>query len=209
MSVLKNSDLSDKYYLFYEYTIENTTNEWKDVQVKSVYFDGQETEILTDDKLSSWIEGAELKLKAANYNRELLLSSIVAVGGVAALTSNNSNVQVVGAGAAVGAAAVGGAKDISRARQKAVTGMKGVNQTVNVPQSHIFVPSKVAPESYIKRWIVVRAPDVKKGSKTIRSGNNFYYSHSLVTVSTINNKDANFTTTVKTGYVTDEYGLEQ
>lgn len=205
VSVQKSVDLSDKYYYFYEYTIENTTADWKDIQIKNIYFEGQETEILTDDKLSSWIEGAELKLKAANYNRELLLGSIVAVGGVAAIGSNNSKVQMAGAGVAVGAAAASGATDIARARQQAVSGTKGLNQTVSVPQTHVFVPSKVAPESYIRRWVVVRAPKKSEDDKVVKFSSNYYNSHKLVTEAVIDkSKDMTFNTTVRTSAFTED-----
>ncbi len=202
VSVLKNLDLSDKYYYFYEYTIENMTAEWKDIQIKNTYFEGQETEILTDDKLASWIEGAELKLKTANYNRDLLLGSIVAVGGVAAMTSSNSNVQVAGAGAAVGAVVASGAIDLSRAKQQAVTGTKGLNQTVNVSQSHVLVPSKIAPESYIKRWVVVRAPAGKvqgKDQGAIKFSSSYFNSQKLITTAILDStKEVSFNTQVQT-----------
>jgi hypothetical protein len=201
VSILKNTELSDKYYYFYEYTIENMTGEWKDIQIKNTYFEGQQTEILTDDKLSSWIEGAELKLKKANYNRDLLLGSIVAVGGVAAMTSSNTNVQTAGAGAAVGAVVASGAIDLSRAKQTAVSGTKGLNQTVNVPQSHVLVPSKIAPESYIKRWVVVRAPQTgtAKAQSAIEFSSSYYQSQKLVTTAILDSsKEVSFNTMVQT-----------
>jgi hypothetical protein len=172
ISVERQYDLSDKHYIFYEYTIENKTPEWKDVQIVGVNFDGQDTEILTGDKLSSWIEGAELKMQASQYNQALLLGSIIAVGGVAAGTSHDSNVQVAGLTAMAGAAAYSAGSGISRAQNKANSGIKGENGTVNVPRTHVFVPSKVAPDSYIRRWVVVRAPGSadNKNKKVIVTG---------------------------------------
>jgi hypothetical protein len=158
ISVDRNSDLSDSNYLFLEYTIENTTKDWKDVQVVQAGFEGQDTEILTGDKLEAWIEGAELKLQKSRYNTALLLGSVAAVGGVAAVTSGDPNVQVVGVSALAGSTAVAAGQGISHARGSANSGAKGLNGTVNVPKLHAFVPSKVAPESYIRRWIVVRVP---------------------------------------------------
>lgn len=158
LSVQKSSGLSDKYYYFYEYTIENKSSNWKTVQIVDVNFEGNNSEILTDDKLSAWIEGAELKLKKEQYNQDVLLASMAAVGGIVAATSNNPGVQTGGVavmGAAVGAT-VG--TNIARAKNQASSGRKGVGGTVNVPQTHIFVPSKIAPESYIKRWVVIKAP---------------------------------------------------
>jgi hypothetical protein len=162
ISVDENTDLSDKYYLFLEYTIENTSTEWKDIQIVDVDFRGQETEVLVDEQLSSWIEGAEHKLKAAQYNQDLLIGSMVLAGGIVAGTSSSNTGKVAGAATMVGAAAVGVGTDISRAKNQASSGAKGENGTVNVPKTHIFVPSKIAPESYIRRWIVLKAPQLPK-----------------------------------------------
>ena len=158
ISADRNWDLSDKYYLFYELTLENTTSEWQDMQVTKVQFEGQETEILHGDKLASWIEGAELKLKAANYNKDLLLGSMMVVGAAAAGVSKNSTVQTTGVLVASAGAVGATASGIGKARDQAVSGVKGLNGTVNVPNTHILVPTKIAPESYVRRWIVMAAP---------------------------------------------------
>lgn len=162
ISVDENTSLSDKYYLFLEYTIENTSAEWKDIQIIDIDFKGQNTEVLVDEQLSSWIEGAELKLKAAQYNQDLLIGSMVLAGGVIAGTSSSNTGKVAGAVTMAGAATAGVATNISRVKNQASTGMKGENGTVNVPKTHIFVPSKIAPESYIRRWIVLKAPQLPK-----------------------------------------------
>ncbi len=198
VSVQKNSALSDKYYIFYEYTLENATAEWKDVQIVDADFEGQETEILTDDKLSAWIEGAELKLKASQYNQDILVGSMIAIGGITAATSNNSNIQkagLVGMGAAAG---VGGAVSVARSQQKATSGMKGVDGTVNVPQTHVFVPSKIAPESYIKRWIVVKMPEPKNLVNPSSLKENFSNRQTLISKVRVDNKDREFSSLVVT-----------
>ena len=201
VSVQKNFGLSDKYYVFYEFTFENMTSDWKQVQVRDIDFEGQETEVLTDDKLSAWIEGAELKLKASQYNQDILLASMVAIGGVTAMTSSSTNMQNTGAATMVGAAAASSGVGIARSRQQAVTGIKGQNNTVNVPQTHAFVPSKVAPESYIKRWIVVRMPapvHVVGEQETMRQ-NEFFNRQKLITkVLLDNSKDVEYSTIVVT-----------
>lgn len=198
VSVKKNSDLSDKYYIFYEYTLENTTSEWKDVQIIDADFEGQETEILTDAKLSAWIEGAELKLKASQYNEDILIGSMIAIGGIAAATSNNSGVQkagLVGMGAGAGA---GGAVSIARSQQQATSGAKGLNGTVNVPQTHVFVPSKIAPESYIKRWIVVKMPEPKNLITKGFIKENFSNRQKLISMIKVDNKVQEFSSIVIT-----------
>lgn len=158
ISVERNDELSDKHYIFMEYTIENKTPEWREVQIVNVAFEGQPSEILTDDKLEAWIEGAELKLKAAQYNQQVLLGSMAAVGGIAAVSSRDAGTQSVGLATMAGAGAVSAGSAVAKAQGKANSGVKGVNGTVNVPKTHVFVPSKVAPDSYIRRWIVMRAP---------------------------------------------------
>jgi hypothetical protein len=161
MSIRDNTDLSDKHYMFLEYTIENKTEEWMNVQVTSVVIDGTPTEILTDDKLESWIEGAELKLAKAQYNTAMILGSMAAVGGAVAATSGHDGTAKAGA-IAMGAAAVGAVgTGIRRDQQKANSGKKGVNGTVQVPSTHILTPFKVSPESYVRRWIVVTNPTHK------------------------------------------------
>lgn len=172
LSVDRLAELSDKYYSFYEYTIENKSSEWKQVQVVDMDFAGQETEVLTDDKLSAWIEGAELKQKKSQYNKDLLLGSMVAIGGITAMTSSNTNVQTLGV-ATMGAGAIGSvATSISRAKQQATSGIRGQNNTVSVPATHVFVPTKIAPESYVKRWVVLRSPKPTK-EQIKKSGRDF------------------------------------
>lgn len=158
LSAHRNADLSDKYYLFYEYTLENKSSDWKQIQIVDVDFADENTEILTGEKLAAWIEGAELKFKKSQYNRDLVLGSMAAAGAAVALTSNNNSAQAAGAAALAGATAVSATANISSARGKASSGSKSATGSVNVPHSHVFVPSRIAPESYIKRWIVIRAP---------------------------------------------------
>lgn len=158
VSVDNNKDISDKYYLFLEYTFENKSSEWMSVNVPQLGFNHQDTEILTNDKLSAWIEGAELKLKKSQYNTNLILSSMVVVGAVAGGASSNGNVQVAGLATAGLAATAGAVQEVQSVQQKANSGQKGLNGTVHVPKSHVLVPFQVAPESYVKKWVVVRVP---------------------------------------------------
>lgn len=185
VSVERNPDLSDKYYLFYEYTIENKSSQWKDVQVVNVTFENEKSEILTGASLSAWIEGAELKLKAAEYNSQMLLASIVAVGGIVGVSATDPNVKVAGLGAMATGAALGTAQGVGRAQGKATSGKRGIGGTVDVPQTHIFVPSKVAPESYIRRWVVLRAPAQQPVKKAARPGK-LYHMNTLISQMAIN-----------------------
>jgi hypothetical protein len=158
VSVQNQDQLSDKYYMFLEYTFENTSAEWLDVKATLIGFYNTETEILVNDKLSAWIEGAELKLKKNNHNTAVILGSIAAVGGIAGGLSSNDNVQVAGIGVALGAVAAGTVIGVQQDRTRAASGNKGLNQTVQVPKNHVFAPFKVAPGSYVKRWVVVKRP---------------------------------------------------
>jgi hypothetical protein len=166
ISIDRNGDLSDRNYIFYEYTIENKSNSWRQVQVVDVSFEEQQSEILTDDKLKAWIEGAELKLKASRFNQSLLLGSMAAVGGVLALTSRNSDMQSVGLVAMAGSTGAAMGSKLDQASKTATGGQRGSSGSVHVPQSHVFVPTQVAPESYVRRWVVIGAPD---GSKSVVS----------------------------------------
>lgn len=183
ISVLHKPDLSDKYYQFFEYTIENATSSWKTVQIVDADFSGENTEALTDDNLSAWIEGAELKLKKAQYNQDLLLGSMAAIGGITALSSHNGGIQSAGLVTLAGAAAATSATHLSRQKDKANSGIKGENGTVNVPKTHVFVPSKIAPESYIRRWIVLKRPSVKATPKKVSnftSSKDLYSENNLI-----------------------------
>jgi len=159
VSIYDTESLSDKYYMFLEYTFENLSSEWLDVKVSALGFNKIKTEILVNDKLSAWIEGAELKLKKSNHNTAVILGSIAAIGGVVGGLSSDGNVQIAGLGAMAGAGAVATAIAVGQTREKASSGNKGLNQTVNVPKNHVFAPFKVAPGSYVKRWVVVRKPE--------------------------------------------------
>ena len=167
VSVDEDSSISDKYYAFLEYTFENTSTDWIKVKVARLGFENSTTEILVNDRLSSWLEGVELKLKKNQHNTAVILGSVAAVGGIAAATSSNGNIQVAGLGAMVGVTGAAVAIDVGNARRRAQSGEKGLNQTVNVPKTHVFVPFEVAPGSYVKRWVVVRKP---KDFKSIRYG---------------------------------------
>lgn len=158
VSTQKNKSISDKYYSFFEYTFENKSDDWASVHVTRLGFENETTEILVNDRLNAWIEGAELKLKKSQYNTAVILGSIAAIGGVVGATSSNGNLQVAGMGALAGASVVDAAQSISRTRNNAASGIKGVNQTVNVPSTYILAPFKVAPGSYIKRWVVIKNP---------------------------------------------------
>lgn len=152
-------ELSDKYYTFIEYTVENKSSEWLDMKVDGVLVNGIQTEILTGDKLKSWIEGADLKLRKKEYNTNLLLGSFAIAGVATTVGSSSSNWQNVGlatSGVAVGAMA---GNDISKAKKKATSNVSAKEikkSNVEVPESNILIPFKVAPESYVKRWIVIK-----------------------------------------------------
>jgi hypothetical protein len=152
-------ELSDKYYTFVEYTVENKSSEWLDMKVDGVLVNGVETELLTGDKLKSWIEGADLKLRKSQYNTSLLLASFAVAGAATAATSGSNNWRNAGvatAGVALGASAV---NDINRAKKQASSNISTKDirtSNVEVPESNILIPFKVAPESYVKRWLVIR-----------------------------------------------------
>jgi hypothetical protein len=164
VSVQEKIELSDDYYRFLEFTIENKTSEWKDVKFNSVQWSGKPSEILVNEKLSSWIEGAELKLQKEQYNTAMMLGTIGAVGAVAAIGSNDKTIQTTGAVAAVGAVSASSAISIANNQNAANSGQRGLNNTVNVPQNHIFAPVKVPPGSYVRRWIVIGNPVIKTTS---------------------------------------------
>jgi hypothetical protein len=184
MSVERNNDLSDKYYLFLEFTIENTTPEWKEVQITDVNIANNSSEILTGEKLEAWIEGAELKMKQTEYNKNLLLGSLIAVGGVTTISAqNNPKLATTGAIGAGTAATTMAINSTARAHSNATSGIRGENGTVNVPKTHIFVPSKIAPESYIRRWIVIQAPKAethKNDDGSPKGGEGFFYQIELL-----------------------------
>ena len=171
LSANNNGDLSDSFYMFIEFTIENASDQWKSVKLSALDLNNKPSEILTGDKLSSWIEGAELKLKKAQYNTGLILGSMAAVGGAVALSSGDSSTQKAGvavaAGAAVGAARV----SMANQQQRANTGQPGLNNTVLVPKTHILAPFQVAPRSYVRRWLVMAVP---KKEEAVSSQNGFY-----------------------------------
>jgi hypothetical protein len=93
VSARVHRQLSDDYYLFLEYTIENTTSQWQDLKFGDITLGGQDPGLITGEKLASWIEGAELKLQKAQYNTALILGSMAAVGSAAAITSNDNNTK--------------------------------------------------------------------------------------------------------------------
>jgi|GEM_PF-2972069 len=191
VSVQDQENLSDKYYMFLEYTFENTSPEWFDIKVSSLGFHKANTEILVNDKLSAWIEGAELKLKKNNYNTAVLLGSIAAVGGIAGGLSSDSNVQVAGLGAALGAGVAASVIGVQQERTRAGSGNKGLNQTVQVPKNHVFVPFKVAPGSYVKRWVVVRKPPYP---------NDYESNYDMFTKLEQNKKSVEYKTPLSSGY---------
>ena len=158
LSVKINSSLSDRYYLFLEYTVENKTSEWINFKTAFVGFEGDETEILVNSRLKSWIESKELELQRQNYNRAILLGSIAAVGGVTGVVSNNETVQMVGLSSMAGALVVSAADDIGREKNRVERGQKPLEQTVNIPDSYVLKPFELAPGSYLKRWVVVKKP---------------------------------------------------
>jgi len=171
-----NTTLTDKYYMFLEFTFENKSSEWKDISVKRLGFDKTKTtEILVNDRLKAWIEGAELKLKKNDFNTSVVLGSIAAVGGVTGALSNNGNLQIAGLATFAGASAVATARQFGRDRLEAQSGVRrqADGQTVYVPSTYILTPFKVAPGSYVKRWVVVRKPKKvlisKKGSTQLKS----------------------------------------
>ncbi len=179
VSVNVNRDLSDKYYLFLEYTIENTTGTWQEFKFGNLKMGGADIGALTNDKLSAWVEGAELKLQKARYNTNLILGSMAAVGSAAAIGSNNKSTQKAGAAVAVGSVAAAGGVSASRGYQQVNSGMKGLNNTVYVPKTHILTPFKVAPESYVRRWIVVKNPLAGKSTKGVKRTSRGLYEYNL------------------------------
>lgn len=167
VSVSKNTQLSDKFYYFLEFTMENQTDKWLDTQAVQVTFADENSEILEGSKLSSWIEGAELKLQKNNYNRALLLGSMATIGGVAAGMSNDTNVQRAGVAVAAGSLAASAAVVGKQGYDNVNSGVKGLNGTVKVPSTHILVPTKVPPQSFVRRWVVIEAPKQMAKSEDI------------------------------------------
>lgn len=161
VSVKENSDLSDNYYMFLEYTLENKSGEWMEIQAKHIQLgEGAPSEILSGEKLSAWIEGAELKLRQNNYNTQLLLGSIVAVAGLTAASSKDPGTQKAALGVMAGAVGTDATLALQRSRNAVNSGYKGPNGSVNVPSTHVLAPAKIAPESFIRRWVVIKAPRI-------------------------------------------------
>ena len=167
VSINENKDLSDKYYIFMEYTFQNNSDKWVDADIKQLSFIGEDTEVLIDDKLNAWVEGAELKLKRKNYNKSVILASVVGVSGIIGSTSSNGNLKMASAVATIGAVGVAANDGIRNTLQDKNSGLKGLNQTVNVPKSYILAPFKIAPESYVRKWVVIKRPE--KGIKRSQS----------------------------------------
>ena len=174
VSVNDNMNLSDKYYLFLEYTFENRSSKWRDLQVNQIGFPDFKNEILVNDHLTSWIEGAELKLKQSQYNTALLLGSITAVGFLA-MSSNSNTTQAMGATAVLGATGAMVGMDISDTHDSVTSGKKGPHGTVYIPKTHVLTPFKIAPKSFVRRWIVLKNPgthfNINNRSKCIKYRN--------------------------------------
>jgi hypothetical protein len=49
-------------------------------------------------------------------------------------------------------------------RRRANSGRRGVNQTVDVPKTHLLNPFSVAPGSYVRRWIVLKKPQISNSN---------------------------------------------
>ena len=164
VSVQENRDLSDDFYGFFEYTFENRSKEWKRIKVVHAGFPDFENHVLVNNDLVAWVEGAELKLKKYRYNMALLTGGIAAVGGVIAATSNNMNTKVAGASVMITSVTTGAVLTTQDTRND---GQRGLHGSVNVPKTHIFVPFSVSPQSFVRRWVVLKTPKNKSRRKRV------------------------------------------
>ena len=141
----KYEDLSDKHYLFLEFTFENRSNEWKDLRVQSLGFPNSKNEILVNNRLKSWTEGLELRIK--KYLAKLLarkvnpmsIDSLNAFSNLKLAIYSNNYVPATGA-------VPGTLKSLDKTNSRKVL----------VPNTHILAPIQVAPDSYARRWVVLR-----------------------------------------------------
>lgn len=161
-----SGDLSDDYYLFIEYTIENLSGQWATINVTDLDISGRRYEGLAGSNLKAWTEGAELKLRQAQYNTNAFLTGLTVASAGTALFSKSSKLKKAGLTgmAAGGAGSVG--VSVSRSKKQANSGLYSPSEISKdekvVPDGHIFSSFKVAPGSFVRKWIVIKNPPLRK-----------------------------------------------
>lgn len=152
VSGIENSNLSSKYFLALDFTIENSTADWIVVEDASLSFVNSDLTskmmVPVGKDLTVWAEAAQQNAAISSYNTAMVLGVIAGAGAIGSRASDAnmskaSSLALVGAGAGLT--------------------VNSINQNLNelerariVPESHLYSGSFVVPPGlHAKKWVTL------------------------------------------------------
>lgn len=145
--------MSTKYFAQLDFTFENTSSKW--INIKSVKLDfgsqlaNEGINIPVGAELLAWGEAARQRKAISDYNTNLALASLVAVGGLTAAKSNSPQLKTGGAVVAAGGLTALAVNDISNE-------LNSLELAKLVPDNHLLSNNFVVPPGmHAKRWVTI------------------------------------------------------
>lgn len=147
------SSLASKHFTQLDFTFENTTNQWIEIdKVNISYMDKKLNKLVKvplGKKLMMWSEAAKQNKVIADHNRSVLIGAIAGVAAVGGAVSKNYRAR--GAAAAVLSASAG-ALAYNELKDK----INDAELAKIVPKSHLLnTPLYIPPGLHAKRWIAI------------------------------------------------------
>ncbi|MFZ4405252.1 MAG: hypothetical protein ACOYOK_14215 [Pseudobdellovibrionaceae bacterium] len=152
-SGLEVNAMSSKYYTMIDFTFENQSSKWIQVNKVDIDFGSDEAnqmiEIPVTSKLVAWSEAAQRAKAISDYNTSVILSSVGVLGAGLAASSNNSSAKNIGGIAAIGAA---GTLTINSFRNN----INNLELSKLVPDSHLLsAPFFIPAGMFTKKWMTI------------------------------------------------------
>jgi hypothetical protein len=153
-------ELSSQYFGYFDFTIENQSENWHVVQIDSVIFpDAKENTAIrfpSGDTLVQWQKCMARIIAIDEYNKGIALGTIAGIGLIAAASSRNETVSNLGASTALGTIAYASASEIKKEKDS-------LERASNREPNHLLNGSSlVLPGLFEKKWLLVNTSDHKK-----------------------------------------------
>ncbi|MEO7426317.1 MAG: hypothetical protein ABI036_14100 [Fibrobacteria bacterium] len=153
-------NLSSEYFGYFDFTIENSSEKWIVVKVKSVEFDSlgsnENVRFPTWQEQLNWQAAMRQRIQIEEYNKALALGAIAGAGLGLAAASDNDVVRSIGAAATIASAGTMVGKGMGR-------NLDSLQLAKAVQENNLLLDSSVVlPGLFVKKWLLVNTKNHEK-----------------------------------------------
>lgn len=167
----RDFNIDDNVFVSVSCSIENLSHSWELFEVQKINVSttaGKQAHVSTPEELSDFLTAFQYKRQMVNNNTDVLLSGLIVVGAVAAL-SGGKTVAPVGAATAVGAATYGAGRDIKHSYDKVQFGDLAASRgAVAYGPEHLMGQSfRIPGGMFVRKHLLLEIPDADQKAKEI------------------------------------------